>query len=277
MEFKLIAIDLDGTLLDNRGKISEENRNELKKFVENGGIVILSSGRMTDCVSPFADILGVDCPLIVYNGAMVRLRKEEKREIIFHKPLPVEIGDILIDYSLENNFHLNYYLGDTLYAQKNQRLKKYADIYSSQTGAVYKFLDNIRILKGNSPTKLILITDTENEDITRTRNYQYEYFKKKLRKKVKLVKTNPEYLEFMNKDVDKGVGLNAIAKYYGIKKEEIISFGDGENDIEMLLYSGISVAPSNAKEEVKKVVKIVSKYSNNQSFIGKFLKEFLKI
>ena len=277
MEFKLIGIDLDGTLLDDEGKISEENRNELKKFAENGGIVVLSSGRMTDCVSPFADILEIDCPLIVYNGAMVRLRKKEKREIIFHKPLPAEIGDILIDYSLENNFHLNYYLNDILYAQKNQSLKKYADIYSSQTGAIYKFLDDIRILKGNSPTKLILITDTENEDITRTRDYQYEYFKKKLGEKVKLVKTNPEYLEFMNKDVDKGVGLEAIAKYYGIKREEIITFGDGENDIEMLLYSGISVVPSNAKEKVKKVAKIVSEYSNNQSFIGKFLKEFLKI
>jgi len=273
----LIGIDLDGTLLDDEGKISEENRNELKKFAENGGIIVLSSGRMTDCVSPFADILRIDCPLIVYNGAMVRLRKKEKREIIFHKPLPSEIGDILIDYCLENNFHLNYYLNDTLYAQKNQSLKKYADIYSSQTGAIYKFLNDIRILKGNSPTKLILITDTENEDITRTRDYQYEYFKKNLGEKVKLVKTNPEYLEFMNKDVDKGVGLDAIAKYYGIKREEIITFGDGENDIEMLLYSGISVVPSNAKEKVKKVAKIVSEYSNNQSFIGKFLKEFLKI
>ena len=274
-KIKLIAVDLDGTLLNEDGKIPEENRYYFKKFSENGGIVVLSSGRMTDCVSPFVNILEIDCPLIVYNGAMVRLRKKEERKIIFHMTLPAEIGDILIDYSLENNFHLNYYFNDTLYAQKNQSLKKYPDIYSSQTGAVYKFLNDIRILKGNSPTKLILITDTENEDITRTRDYQYEYFKKNFGEKVKLVKTNPEYLEFINIDVDKGVGLKKIADYYGIKKEEIVSFGDGENDIEMLLYSGISVVPSNAKEKVKKVAKIVSEYSNDQAFIGKFLKEFL--
>jgi len=78
---------------------------------------------MTDCISLFVNILEIDCPLVVYNGAMVRLRKKEERKIIFHKTLPAEIGDILIDYSLENNFHLNYYFNDTLYAQRNQSLK----------------------------------------------------------------------------------------------------------------------------------------------------------
>jgi len=125
-KIKLIAVDLDGTLLDKDGKIPEKNRYYLKKFYENGGIVVLSSGRMTDSVSPFSDKLGIDCPLIVYNGAMVRLRKKEGREIIFHKPVPVRYSDYTIDYCLKNRFHLNFYLNDKLFAQKDQFLKKYA-------------------------------------------------------------------------------------------------------------------------------------------------------
>ena len=276
-KIKLIAVDLDGTLLDKDGKIPEKNRYYLKKFSERGGIVVLSSGRMTDSVAPFSKKLGIDCPLIIYNGAMVRLRKKEGREIIFHKPVPVRYSDYIIDYCLKNRFHLNFYLDDKLFAQKDQFLKKYALIYSKQTGSKYIFLDNLAVMKGKKPTKLLLVTDSKNKDIIRTRDYQYNVFKRKFGDKIKLVKTNPEYLEFMNKNVDKGVGLKKIADFYGVKKEEIISFGDGENDIEMLLYSGISVVPSNAKEKVKKVAKIVSDYSNNQSFIGKFLKEFLKI
>jgi len=58
-------------------------------------------------------------------------------------------------------------------------------------------------------------------------------------------------------------------------RNQIIAFGDGENDIEMLLFAGISVAPKNAKENVKKIVKIVSDYTNDQSYISKFLKNYL--
>lgn len=274
-KIKLIAVDLDGTLLDKDGKIPEENRCYLKKFSENGGIVVLSSGRMTDSVSTFADKLGIDCPLIVYNGAVVRLRKKEGRKTIFHREVPVSYSNYVIDYCLRNKFHLNFYLDDKLFTQRDPLLKKYSSLYSKQTGSKCIFLVNLAEMKGKKPTKLILITDSKNKDITRTRDYQYNVFKRKFKDKIKLVKTNPEYLEFINRNVDKGVGLKKIADYYGVKREEIVSFGDGENDIEMLLYSGISVVPSNAKEKVKKVAKIVSNYSNNQAFIGKFLKEFL--
>lgn len=75
MKYKLIALDLDGTLLASDGTIPEENIKQLIKFSEKGGIVLLSSGRMTDCITPFTDILGIDCPIIAYNGAMVRLKK----------------------------------------------------------------------------------------------------------------------------------------------------------------------------------------------------------
>jgi len=117
-KIKLIAVDLDGTLLDKDGKIPEKNRYYLKKFSERGGITVLSSGRMTDRVAPFSKKLGIDCPLIVYNGAMVRSRKREGRKIIFHRPIPFRYSDYIIDYCLEKKFHLNFYLDDKLVFKK---------------------------------------------------------------------------------------------------------------------------------------------------------------
>jgi len=272
---KLLAIDLDGTLLNSKGRISKEDKIALKRFAEKGGIVVLSSGRMTDCVVGYSKILEIDTPLIVYNGAMVRLREKEKRKIIYHNPVPLKYSKFIIDYCIKNKFLLNFYHNDILYAQNDPLLKKYAQIYSKQTGAKYNFIEDLRILKNKKPTKLILITDIKNENIERTRDYQYEYFKKIFGNSLNIVKTNPEYLEFMNKGVNKGKGLKAIAEYYRIKKDEIIAFGDGENDIEMLLYSGISVAPKNANEKVKRIVKIVSEYTNDQSCISRFLNGFL--
>ena len=97
---------------------------------------------------------------------------------------------------------------------------------------------------------------------------------KKLGKKVNLVKTNPEYLEFLKKGVDKGIGLQRLSEFYRIKRENIIAFGDGENDVEMLKFAGMGVALSNAKEEVKKVADCVLEWDNNQAGIAKFLSKF---
>ncbi|HRR95608.1 MAG TPA: HAD family hydrolase [Candidatus Ratteibacteria bacterium] len=271
-KIKLIAVDLDGTLLTDNREIHKKNRYYLKKFSKKGGIVVLSSGRMSNSVSPFSNKLGIDCPLIAYNGAMARLKKSENRKIIFHKPLPSKYSDYIIDYCLKNKFLLNFYINDKLYSQNDPGLKKYALIYSTQTNSKYTFLDNLAKLKGKSPTKLILITDNKNKDIERTRDYQYKFFKRIFKDKLKIVRTNPEYLEFMNKNVDKSVALKKIAQYYKVKKEEIISFGDGENDIEMMSFCRFSVSPSNAKEDVKKIATISLKYSNNDGFIGELLK-----
>jgi len=272
---KLLAIDLDGTLLNNNGEIDKEDKIALKKFYERGGIIVLASGRMTDCVSLYSKILEIDTPLIVYNGAMVRLRKKEKRKIIYHNPVPLKYSKFIINYCSKNKFFLNFYHNDILYAVNDPLLKKYADIYSNQTGAKYIFVENLKSFENYKPTKLILITDTENKEIKRTRDYQYKYFKKLFGKNLNIVKTNPEYLEFMNKYVNKGNALKALAQYYGIKRDEIIAFGDGENDLEMILYAGISVVPKNAKEKIKKYAKIVSDYSNDDAYIAKYLNGFL--
>lgn len=271
---ELIALDLDGTLLTDNGKIPEENIKILTKFARSNVIIALSSGRMADCVSPVANILGIDCPLIVYNGAMVRAKKNQGRKIIYHNPLPPGYGDEILDYCVENRFHLNYYLNDVLYAQKDKSLEKYALIYSKQTGAKFHFLKDIKKLKGNSPTKLILITDVHSDDRSRTRDFQYEYFWKTQAEKVNLFKTNPEYLEFLNKNADKGIGLKKLSEFYGIERDKIIAFGDGENDIEMLKFAGTGVALSNAKEKVKRSADYVAEYDNNEAGVAKFLSTF---
>ncbi len=275
--YRLVSLDLDGTLLADDGTISEEDSFHLRKFSENGGIVVLSSGRMTECVSPFADRLEIDCPLIVYNGAMVKLSRSAKREMIYHNPVSPAYADMVVDYCVKNGFLLNYYLKDILYSQGDEELRKYAEIYSSQTGAAYHFLKDLRIMKGNAPTKMILITDASNdEDICRTRDYQYGYFRNRIGKALNILKTNPEYLEFMNTGSDKGRGLAEIAGYYDIGKEEIIAFGDGDNDIAMLEYAGLSVVPANAKESVRKSADVVLEWDNNQSAVGRFMKKILQ-
>lgn len=89
--------------------------------------------------------------------------------------------------------------------------------------------------------------------------------------KLKFFKTNPEYLEFLNRDADKGIGLRKISEFYGIKRESIIAFGDGENDIEMLEFAGMGVALSNAGDKVKAAADYIAEHDNNEAGVAMVL------
>jgi len=277
-KIKMIALDLDGTLLNSKREVPEENRRILVEADRKGIVVALSSGRMTYSMEPIAEFLGIDCAIIAYNGAMIRTKKNESRKIIFHKPLQCKYCDMLIDYSLKNHFLLNFYFEDRLFAQEDGILKRYSDLYANQTGALYNFVKDINVLKGKEATKLILLSDPSSgsDYDQRSRDGQYDFFKKVIGKKVNVTKTNPEYLEFMNREVDKGVGIKNLAEYYSIRTSEIIAFGDGDNDAPMLAMAGIGVAMKNAGQESKKAAKIISGWTNEEFGVAKVLKKYLE-
>lgn len=272
---ELVAVDLDDTLLNSRGKISENTRVVLHEISKMGITILLATGRMTVCTEPFVDMIGIDCPVVVYNGAMVRDKRSFDRNLLFHRPLEPEFSDAVIDYCQKNNFCLNFYLDDILYSQKNSGLKRFQHLYSKRTKAKYVLVDDLRVFCGKSPTKLILITDHQHSDVSRTRDYQFEYFSKFFGGKVTLFRTDPEYLEIQHRNTDKGTGLRVYAEMYGIKKDHIMAFGNGENDIAMLKYAGTGIAVKNASEPVKNHADIIAAWSNDEDCVAKVLREYI--
>lgn len=266
---KLIAFDLDGTILNRHSAISEKDRLTLRTLNRGGKLIVIASGRMTESIRNFSKALGIDTPVVAYNGAMVRDSFKRGNRMLRHIPLHPKYGDYLIDYCAGNNYRLNYYLDDTLYSDNKPYLRMYSRLYTNQTKSKYRFIPDLKCFKGKNPTKLIIITSPKERDRL------YGIFHTKFGDEINVVRTNPEYLEFMDKKADKGSGLRAVARAYGIKRSEILAFGDADNDLEMLEYAGTGVAVANANSRVKAVADHVSGTDNNHNPITETIRELV--
>jgi len=264
--YRLVALDLDGTLLNDDGQISPEDAAALRRFAQSGGTVVLASGRMTENIWPFYDALGIEGPTIAYNGAMLRNPRPEGGEPILHLPLPARYADALIDYAQQEHLQLNYYLDERLYARDDPALRAYTDLYARQTGAVFHFVPDLERFRGCEPTKALIVADPPVRDAL------YQEWQARWGAEVTVVRTNPEYLEFLHKEAGKGLALEALARHYGIPQSLTLAFGDSFNDISMLEWAGCGVAVANAHPEVKAAADWVSPRSNNESAVGEELK-----
>jgi Cof subfamily protein (haloacid dehalogenase superfamily) len=275
--FRLLALDLDGTLLNDRGDISPRDAAALKAFAGSGGIVVFASGRMTANIRPFYDALGIDGPTIAYNGAMARQSQAPGSRVILETPLPARYGDELIDYTRRERLHLNYYLDERLYARDHPDLRRYADLYSRQTGAVFDFLPDLDRFKGREPTKALIVTDPTLPDVPhpRHRDELYRVWKARWGSQVTVMQTNPEYLEFYHRDASKGAALAAIARHHGIERSLALAVGDNFNDVSMLEWAGCGVAVANAQPEVKAAADWISSLSNNESAIADVIRRLV--
>lgn len=268
--FRLVALDLDGTLLDDDGRISQDDAESLRLFHESGGIVVLASGRMTANIRPFYDRLDLDGPTIGYNGALAREARDAGAEAILETPLPARYADALIDYTREQRFHLNYYIGEKLYGRDDPDLRRFADLYSRQTGAVFHFVPDLERFRGREPTKLIIVTDPTipGQQDPRHRDELYELWSQRWGSEVTVMRTNPEYLEFYHRDAGKGRALAAVAEHYGIELSVTLAFGDNFNDVSLLEAAGCGVAVANANETARAAADWVSPLTNNESAVA---------
>ena len=266
MKIKLIATDLDGTLLRNDKTISERTKKILKNYMEKDGKLVLSTGRAYFGTEWVADELGVKGIVITYNGA--RIYDREREEMIYHAPLEEDIVKKVIEISHLNKIHLNLYQGDDWFVECRDTQE--SQYYTKACGkepvekSFYDF-DNYFM------TKALFIGEKEVLEELK------EELRKKLGDKVHLTYSHSTYLEVLNREVNKGAALKRVAEYYGIDREKIAAFGDEMNDREMLEYAHYGVAMKNANPELKKYAKFET-LTNEEDGVAEFiLKELEEI
>jgi len=266
MKYQLIAFDMDDTLLDNTGALSEANHQALEELMAQGIRVVLCSGRPTPSLLRSARKLLGDREgeyIISFNGAAV-CDVHSGKELI-RTPLPVTAGLKILETARTYNVLLQAYQGDNFYVEKEDpRVEKYATAIGIPSTLV-EDLSNV-IFEGS----LKLLMSGPREILDRA----YTTLKPRAEAgEFMMVFSKPEYLEFVHPQVNKGAGLLSLCKLLDIPISATIGVGDSYNDIEMIQTAGLGIAVANAKDEVKQAAGLVLESNNNQSIVVEIQKK----
>jgi Cof subfamily protein (haloacid dehalogenase superfamily) len=245
--FRLAAMDLDDTLLCHKKQISPENIAAVHRLKAAGVRVVLASGRRHENMTRFHRALELDTVLVSCQGALVREGNSDR--IVHRQSLdPVHAAELVAEAARENAT-LAYYHSDGVYVA---RRNEFTDIYQSRGGEPLLECGDLNRLAGESPFKIIWIDHPPQTQL------RYQTGLSRYRGRFELVITCPEYVEFNACGVHKAAGLATVAAHYGISREEVVAFGDGDNDVSMLEWAGFSVAMTVCTPAARRAARAVS-------------------
>lgn len=287
--YKLVAIDLDGTMLNQYGVVTQKTKSTIKRTIQKGTEVIIASGRPIDSIKTIAKEIGSEKYFIAGNGALIYDIQKEK--IVYDKFLPRQKVLEIIKICEENSIFYNVYSDQTilatalkynvLYYQK-ENLKK-----EENKRTKISIIDNMyEYVKNKKEQKFLKLTICdENQTI-------FQSIIRKLRRiegidvldvshmSRKTIKQGSEeitieyyYTEITVKNVDKWYAIEYLMKKLKIKKEEVIAIGDNVNDRMMIEKAGLGVAMEGSVPVVTEVANYITS-SNHKEGVEKVLAKF---
>ena len=249
---RLAALDLDGTLLNDEHVVTDRNCEALQKLSVQGVVVVLASGRMHQAILPVSNRIGLENPIISYNGGMVK--HPLTGEVIHHTPIAAADAMALIEYGDRKGLHFNFCLNDQLFIKEHTQ---WSELYQKRTGVAATALGDLRELDGQEPTKMQILDTPEKINLLLTE------CKTEFGEQLYVTRTQVEYIEFMNPQVSKGRALQALANQLDIPKNLIAAFGDGYNDESLMEAAGFRVAMGNSVDEIKAIADYTTDTNQN--------------
>lgn len=268
MEKHLICLDLDGTLLTDEKVISQYTKTVLLELKQQGHELIISTGRPYRASELYYRELGMDTPIVNFNGAFVHHPQDFNFETL-HTPLDlnvaVEIARRVPELKIQN---VIAEIKDTVYIHYHDSVLFDAFSMGEPTVKVGELTQTMT----DGPTTILI--QAEEDEMPAIRDELDNVFAEAIEHR----RWGAPYpvLEIVKKGISKAVGVEHVRKYLGVDKENTIAFGDEDNDTEMLKYVRHGVAMGNATDEIKDVSDHIT-ISNNEDGIGRFLNDYFKL
>lgn len=264
--YKLLVLDIDGTLLNSQKQISQQTLDAILQAKKQGTIIVIASGRPTNGVLPLArqlDLMSSDNYILSFNGAnIINVRTMER---VFTQSIPQEHLQTIYDFKVEHNLPLITYTDTHIVTDDNvnEFITKEMTINNMPLQQVPNLINVIDF----APTKFLGCDEPDKLQ-------QLEPIAAAAFPFASVYRSEPFFLEIMPKNVDKAYSLSKLLDILHIDKSEMICCGDGFNDKTMIQYAGLGVAMANAQPQVKEVADFITD-SNDEDGIAKVIHEFI--
>jgi hypothetical protein len=252
---KMIATDIDGTILKWGLEFSPKMLDCVEKLKKSGVKIVLVTGRMHCATLPVAKELGLTTPIISYQGGLI---KDSENKTLYQRNLDSNYAKEIIAWARQNDIHINLYIDDKLYVEHDN------DIVKSYTDG--KFIDytvcSFDDLAIENVNKILAIDLTNPDKVT---NWVEE-----LRQKypdLYIVKSTPYFCEIGSNEAKKSLGVEFLCNLWGFNKDEVLTIGDQNNDIDLVKAGGIGVAMGNATDELKACADYITETVDNDGFV----------
>lgn len=266
--YKLIAVDLDGTLVRNDQSISQRTVDTLIRVQEMGVKVAVASGRPTFGTAHVAETLRLDefgGYVMSYNGG--EIYDWGTKSLLHAQTLDENVIPYLYMCAREHGMPIMTYIEKEVVSEvDNNEYIQYSVMRNRMT--LRKVDDFVKAVEGAGIVKCIIVGSPTLLPALETK------MQERLKGKAGVFRSEPFFLEIVPMGIDKGKGLSILLDKIGMKKSEIIAFGDGYNDTSMLQFAGMGIAMGNAAEEIKKAADMVT-LSNNDDGVAIALEKLI--
>lgn len=289
--YKLIAIDLDGTLLNSNGTVSNETKGILRQIIDKNIKIILTSGRMIDSIKAIAEEIGGQKYLIAGNGSIVY--DIENNQILYKNFLKKEKVLDVIKICEENSIYYNvytkkellapalkynvlYYYKENANREEKDRTKiniidnmyEYIEKSDREDFLKITICDEDRMIFNSIIKKIKQIKDVDVLDVE-------HMSRKNIMQGTEKIELNYSYTEVSAENVDKWEAIKYILEKENISEEEVIAIGDNINDKKMIEKSGLGIAMKESSQIITEIADVVTEENNDADGVAKVLKRII--
>ncbi len=248
--YRLIVLDVDGTLVDRDRRISQATLHALASAQAAGIRVTLATGRMFASARPYSEKIRADAPLILYNGA--RIQDPASGQVHCMALLPRRQALHGLRLAQQFGVHANLYLGEAIYIERVSDISRESarkdGVEQIPVSDLVGFLETQR----EDPVKILLIGPADRLEALAAA------YRRDTNDLPHIVRSEPTYLEILRRGVSKGGALIRLCGLLGVPPSAAVAFGDNLNDLEMIQAAGLGVAMGNAHPDLKRAATVVA-------------------
>ncbi len=268
MKYKLLALDIDGTLTNSQKQISPKTRQALMEAQQKGLRLILASGRPTDGVRPLARQLEMEKYggfILSYNGARVIDLSNER--VVYEKTLAPEVIPVIGELAHKYKVGVLTYVDGAVITETPE--DPYIQLEARINGLPLKGVENFAAAVTEKEPKCLMTGDGEymgkiEPEIAAALGNLSVY------------RSEAYFIEIMPENIDKAVSLEKLCEYAGVTSQQLAACGDGYNDMPMIRYAGLGIAMANAKEPVREAADVIT-LSNDEDGIAAALEKYFEL